>query len=159
MFDSTAVQVPADTLRIDTAIKYGSQLRALLYTGLAISIALLSWLAKLSLWQYALILLVSAAVIGYLALSRPILLHLSQPPLHNHLSKEWQLLMRTGRGDELWRAELNSVHRYQWLLNFEFVTTEPFKRSLSITIYRDQVSFDHWQQLNILATIVGKKIN
>ena len=159
MLDSTAVQVPVDTLRIDTAIRYGSRLRALMYTGLAVSIVLLSWFAKLSLWQYVLMLIVSAAVISYLALSRPILLHLSQPPLHKHVSKEWQLLMRTGRGDELWRADLQSVHRYQWLLNFEFVTTEPFKRSLSITIYRDQVSFDHWQQLNILATIVGKKLN
>ncbi|MGM8909994.1 hypothetical protein ACS8FB_07720 [Psychrobacter sp. 1U1] len=156
MYDSTAVQLPTN-LRIDTAIKYGSRLRTLMYTGLSISIVLLSWLAKLSWWQHALILIVSAAVIGYLALSRPILLHLSQPPLHNHLNKEWQLLMRTGRNDELWRADLNNVHRYQWLLNFQFVTTEPFKRSLTITIYRDQVSLDHWQQLNILATIVNKK--
>lgn len=115
---------------------------------------LLAWLASLSLWQYVLILVISAAVISYLALSRPILLHLSQPPLSQRADQGWQLLMRTGRGDELWQAGLVAVYRYHWLMSFEFIVVEPYQRTLSVTIFRDQVSAEHWRELNVLANVI-----
>ncbi|AMN68926.1 hypothetical protein AK825_11525 [Psychrobacter sp. P11G5] len=145
-------------LRIDTAVNSSSYLRALIYVGLLSALVLLLWLAELSLWQDVVILVVSAVVVSYLALSRPILLHLSQPPLYKQVSQDWQLLMRTGRGDELWLAELNNIHRYHWLITFEFMTVEPFKRTLTVTVFRDQVSRNEWRQLNILANISGEKI-
>ncbi|WP_440453842.1 hypothetical protein [Psychrobacter sp. ASPA161_9] len=145
-------------LRIDTAVNSSSYLRALIYIGLLSALVLLLWLAELSLWQDVVILVVSAVVVSYLALSRPILLHLSQPPLYKQVSQDWQLLMRTGRGDELWLAELNNIHRYHWLITFEFMTVEPFKRTLTVTVFRDQVSRNEWRQLNILANISGEKI-
>lgn len=144
-------------LRIDAAIKPTSHLRMLLYIVLASVMTILAWLAELLLWQYLIIGVVSAVVASYLVLSRPILLHLSQPPLAKPIDENWQLLMRTGRGDELWQAKLNSVYRYQWLISFKFTTVEPFKRPLTVTVYRDQTNLDEWRQLNILANIVGDK--
>jgi len=158
MCDSTMSLAQISSLRIDTAIKSNSHLRILIYVGLLSMMILLAWLAELSLWQDVVILVVSAVVISYLALSRPILLHLSQPPLYKQLSKDWQLLMRTGRGDELWLAEINNIHRYHWFITLEFITVEPFKRALTVTIFRDQVSGNEWRQLNILANISGEKI-
>ncbi len=157
MYDDAAYMRPT-SLRIDTAIKPVSYLRILLYLVLISVIVLLAGLAQLPLWYYAVILIVSIAVASYLLLSKPKLLHLSQPPLTKPINQGWQLLMRTGRGDELWRAKLGAVHRYQWLISFEFITTEPFKRPLVVSIYRDQVSVDEWRQLNILANIVGNNI-
>lgn len=157
MYDS-ATDMRQASLRIDTAIETSSHLRTLLYIVLASSIGILAWLAELLLWQYVIVLVISAAVVSYLALSRPLLLHLSQPPLDKRVDQDWQLLMRTGRGDELWLAKLNSVHRYQWLISFEFMTVEPFIRPLTVTVYRDQVSLEEWRQLNILANIIGEKL-
>lgn len=158
MLESAKTPSQTNSLRIDTAVKSSSQLRALIYIGLTSAMILLSWLAELLLWQYVFILVISVAVVGYLVLSRPILLHLSQPPLYKQVSQEWQLLMRTGRGDELWLAKLNNIHRYHWLIVLEFITVEPFKRPLTVTVYRDQVSFEEWRQLNILANTVSEKI-
>lgn len=158
MLESAKTPSQTNSLRIDTAVKPSSHLRTLIYAGLLSAMILLIWLAELSLWQEVVILVVSAAVVSYLALSRPILLHLSQPPLYKQVNKGWQLLMRTGRGDELWLAELNNIHRYHWLITFEFMTVEPFKRSLTVTVYRDQVSFDEWRQLNVLANVTGEKL-
>ncbi len=155
MCNSTRAPLQINSLRIDTAVKPSSHLRTLIYAGLLSAMILLTWLAEL---QEVVILVVCAAVVSYLALSRPILLHLSQPPLYKQVNKGWQLLMRTGRGDELWLAELNNIHRYHWLITFEFMTVEPFKRSLTVTVYRDQVSFDEWRQLNVLANVNGEKL-
>ena len=113
----------------------------------------LAWLASLLLWQYVLILIVTATVIIYLTLSRPILLHLSQPPLSHRIDQHWQLLLRTGRGDELWQAQLIVVSGYRWAISFEFNVIEPYQRSLSVTIFRDQVSPEQWRELNILARL------
>ena len=144
---------PVTSLRIDTAIMPASYLRALLYVGLTGVIMILAWFASLALWQYLLILIVSAAVASYLIISRPILLHISQPSLSQRVDKEWQLLIRTGRGDELWQAELVDINRYQWVMNVKFNIVEPYQRTLSTTIYRDQVNYEQWRQLNILANI------
>ncbi|MCG3857791.1 hypothetical protein [Psychrobacter sp. Ps2] len=142
---------PATSLRIDTTIKPASYLRALLYVGLTSVMMILAWFASLALWQYLLILIVSAAVAGYLIISRPILLHISQPSLSQRVDKEWQLLIRTGRGDELWQAELIDIHRYQWAMSVEFDIVEPHQRTFSTTVFRDQVNHEQWRQLNILA--------
>ncbi|WP_228138854.1 hypothetical protein [Psychrobacter sp. P2G3] len=158
MLDNAMAPSQTNPLRIDTAVNSSSYLRALIYVGLLSALVLLLWLAELSLWQDVVILVISAVVVSYLALSRPILLHLSQPPLYKQVSQDWQLLMRTGRGDELWLAELNNIHRYHWLITFEFMTVEPFKRTLTVTVFRDQVSRNEWRQLNILANISGEKI-
>ena len=141
------------SLRIDTAIQPTSYLRWLLYVSLAAIMIVLAWLASLAFWQHLLIFIVSAAVASYLAISRPTILHLSQPPLGQRMDKQWQLLMRTGRGDELWQAHLISVNRYQWAMVFEFSIVEPYQRSLSMTIFRDQVSLEQWRELSILANI------
>ena len=143
----------ANSLRIDTAIQPASYLRLLLYSGLTAVTVILAWLASLLLWQYVLILIVTAAVTIYLTLSRPILLHLSQPPLSQRIDQHWQLLLRTGRGDELWLAQLIAVSRYRWAISFEFNVIEPRLRSLSVTIFRDQVSPEQWRELNILARV------
>ena len=143
----------ANSLRIDAAIQPTSYLRLLLYSGLTTVMVVLAWLASLWLWQYVLILIVTAAVTIYLTLSRPILLHLSQPPLSQRIDQHWQLLLRTGRGDELWQAQLIAVSGYRWAISFEFNVIEPYQRSLSVTIFRDQVSPEQWRELNILARL------
>ena len=141
---------PVTSLRIDTAIKPASYLRALLYVSLTGVMMILAWFASLALWQYLLIFIVSAAVASYLIISRPILLHISQPSLSQRVDKEWQLLIRTGRGDELWQAELIDINRYQWAVSIELNIVEPYQRTFSTTIFRDQVNSDQWRQLNIL---------
>lgn len=143
----------ANSLRIDTAIQPASYLRLLFYSCLTAVMVVLAWLASLSLWQYVLILIVTAAVTIYLTLSRPILLHLSQPPLSQRIDQHWQLLLRTGRGDELWLAQLTAVSRYRWAISCEFNIIEPYQRSLSVTIFRDQVSSEQWRELNVLARV------
>lgn len=139
------------SLRIDTAIKPTSHVRMLMYGSLATVIILMAWLAGLVLWQYVIILVVATVVIGYLALSKPILLHISQPPLSKRLNSDWHLLMRTARADELWQAQLCSVQHNQQLVHLSFNIVEPYKRSLAFTIYRDQVNSEQWRQLCILA--------
>ena len=141
------------SLRIDTAIQPASYLCWLLYVSLAGIMIVLAWLASLALWQYLLIFIASAAVASYLVISRPTILHLSQPPLGQRMDKQWQLLIRTGHGDALWQADLISVNRYQWAMVFEFSIVEPYQRSLSMTIFRDQVSLEQWRELSILANI------
>ena len=142
------------SLRIDSAIKPTSPLRMRLYISLSSAMIILAWLADLSLLQYVLIFSVSSAAAWYLVLSRPIMLHLSQPPLSQRATQGWQLLMRTSRGDALWQANLRTIHRYHWLIHFEFVIVEPYQRTLSMTIFRDQVSIDEWQTPNVLATVI-----
>ncbi|MBP2280130.1 hypothetical protein RCH20_000482 [Psychrobacter sp. PL15] len=149
--------IQAVSLRIDTAIKQSSHLRLLLYGSLAGALLLLAWLASLFLWQYILLLIISIVIAGYLALSRPILLHLSQPPLHQRIDRNWQLLMRTKRSDELWQAGLATVHRYDSLINFKFIVVEPRQRTLSVTIFRDQVNTEQWRELQVLANVFPTK--
>ncbi|WP_201596133.1 hypothetical protein [Psychrobacter vallis] len=144
-------------LRIDTAIQPASYLRLMLYIGLTSVIVVLAWFASLALWQAVLVLIVAAAVTIYLTLSRPILLHFSQPPLSQRVDRQWQLLIRTSRGDELWQARLIAVHGYQWAMSFEFIVIEPYRRPLSVTVFRDQVSADQWRGLSILANVSGSK--
>lgn len=150
--------ISVTSLRIDTAIQPASYLRLLLYIGLTSAMVLLTWLASLALWQYVFILIIAGAVTAYLALSRPILLHLSQPPISQRIDKQWQLLIRTGRGDELWQAKLIAVHGYQWVMNIEFYILEPYQRSLSVTIFRDQVNAKQWRELSILTNVCSEKI-
>ena len=139
------------SLRIDTPIKPASYLRLLVYILLESVMVILAGLASLGLWQYVLIFVVSVAVVSYLALSRPILLHLSQPPLDKSVYRHWQLLMRSSRGDALWQAQLTAVSNYQWVICFSFIIKEPYQRPLSVAVFRDQVSAEHWRQLTILA--------
>ena len=141
------------SLRIDTAIRPASYLRTLLYLSLASVMFGLAWLAALALWQYVLILIVTVAVVSYLALSRPILLHLTQPPLDQRIDQHWQLMMRTSQSDVLWQAQLVTVHRYHWAIGFDFIITEPYQRPLSLTVFRDQISLEQWRELNILANV------
>lgn len=144
-------------MRIDTAVQSSSRLRLLLYIALISLISSLAGLASLGLWHYLLLVSVSVGVGAYLALSRPTLQHLSQPPISQRADKGWQLLMHTGRGEALWQAELLNVHSYFWLIHFDFLTIEPFKKSISMTTYRDQVSPEDWRELNILATVMTTK--
>ncbi len=143
------------SLRTDCAVKSGSFVRAWLYSSLAIIMIMLSGLAQLWLWQYVLILSVAAAVIIYLVLSKPILLHLSQPPLSKRVDIGWQLLMRTGRADELWQANLSATYYFPWVIHLRLNMTEPYRRSFTVTIFRDQVSAEEWRQLSILARSMG----
>ncbi|MDN3453954.1 MULTISPECIES: hypothetical protein [unclassified Psychrobacter] len=147
----------ATSLRIDTAIKPASYLRVLFYMSLTSAMVILAWLASLNIWQYVVILIVAAAVTGYLILSRPVLLHMSQPPLSQRVDRGWQLMIRTSRGDELWQAQMVDIHNYRWAMIFEFDIVEPYQRSLSMTIFRDQVSAEQWRELNILANISTDK--
>lgn len=145
------------SLRLDTAIKPVSYLQVLFYIALSGSIILLAMLASLSLWQYVLILIISVVVIGYLALSRPIILHISQPPLAKDIYRDWQLLIRTGRGDALWQAQLKAVTQSRWVICFEFNITEPYQRPLSVAIFRDQVNTEEWRKLTVLANMTASK--
>ena len=145
------------SLRLDTAIKPVSYLQILFYIALSGSIILLAMLASLSLWQYVLILIISVVVIGYLALSRPIILHISQPPLAKDIYRDWQLLIRTGRGDALWQAKLKAVTQSRWVICFEFNITEPYQRPLSVAIFRDQVNAEEWRKLTVLANMTANK--
>lgn len=147
------------SLRIDTAIKPSSYLRTLLYLGLALVMLGLAWLAALALWQYVLILIVTAAVVSYLALSRPVLLHLTQPPIDKRIDQHWQLRIRTSQGDGLWQAQLLAVHHYHWAMSFDFMIKEPYQRSMSLTVFRDQVSLEQWRELNVLANVSAVTTN
>ena len=141
------------SLRIDTAINPTSYLRVLLYTSLMGLLIVLAVFADLLLWQYVLLLGISATVVIWLILSQPIILHLSQPPLSRRVDQGWQLLMRTSHSDDLWQAQLNTVERYHSLIHFKFTVVEPYKRPLSITIFRDQVSAKAWHHLKVLAQL------
>lgn len=143
-----------NSLRIDTPIRPPSHLRSALYATLIAVMGLLAWLAQLSLTQYVFLLIISAGVACYLALTRPILLHLSQPPLQHRVDQHWQLLIRTSRDDALWQAHVSELHRYPLFIHFKFSIIEPYQRGLSVTIFRDQVSADEWRKLNILATVI-----
>ena len=145
------------SLRIDAPIQPASYLRLLFYMLLASVMMILAGLASLALWQYVLIFVVTVAAISYLALSRPILLHLSQPPLDKSIYQHWQLLMRSSRGDALWQAQLTAVSNYQWVICFSFMIKEPYQRPLSVVVFRDQVSAEHWRQLTILAHSISHK--
>ncbi|WP_435949538.1 hypothetical protein [Psychrobacter sp. DM8] len=153
------IPVLVTPLRIDTVVEPTSRISMVLYTALVIVMLVLAWLAQLSLWQYVLILLVGVLAFGYITLSKPILLHLTQPPLEQRIDRHWQLLLRMGRGDELWQAGLIGAHRYPLLIHFDFMVTSPYQRELCITIFRDQVSLDDWRKLNILASILPNKTN
>ena len=143
------------SLRIDTAIQSMSYIRVLLYMSVMSAMLILAYFASLALWQYGLILVVLVATAIYVVMSRPRLLHLSQPPLNQRVDKQWQLLMRLGRGEQLWHAHLRAVHRYQWAIHFEFDVSEPYHRSLSATVFRDQVSAEQWRELSILANMMN----
>lgn len=145
------------SLRIDTAIKPISYLQILFYVALSSGIILLAVFASLSLWQYVVILLISAVVIAYLALSRPILLHLSQPPLNKSVYEDWQLLIRTSCGDALWQAKLNTVNQSSWAICFDFNIIEPYQRRFTVAIFRDQVSAEQWRELSVLANMTASK--
>lgn len=145
------------SLRLDTAIKPMSYLQILFYIALSGSIILLAMLASLSLWQYVLILIISVAIIGYLALSRPIILHISQPPLGKDIYRDWQLMIRTGRGDALWQAQLKAVTQSRWVICFDFDIVEPYERPLSIAIFRDQLNAEEWRKLTVLANMTAIK--
>lgn len=147
------------SLRIDAAIKPNSRLRFILYLSLAGVMTLLAWAADLSVGQYLVILIITALAVGYLALSRPILLHLSQPPISKRLNQGWQLLVRTNRGDALWQAELIEVYRYNSLIHLKFRITEPYHKPWSATVFRDQLTTVEWQKLNILASITYVQIS
>ncbi|MDN6275520.1 hypothetical protein [Psychrobacter sp.] len=147
-----------NTTRIDVAIKPKSRLRLVMYISLSGITIGLGWLASLALWQYITVLIISMAVIGYLLLSRPIPLHLSQPTLNQRIDHQWQLLVHTGRGDELWLANLCKVHRYQWALIIVFDVVEPYQKPFSVTIFRDQVNDEQWVKLNILANVSASKL-
>ncbi|MGP5297309.1 hypothetical protein AB8P72_10780 [Psychrobacter sp. CLB018] len=112
------------SLRIDAPIQPASRIRLMFYLLLVSALLILAALASLALWQYVLILIVSAAALSYLALSRPILLHLSQPPLNKSIYQHWQLLMRSSRGDNLWQAELVAVSSYSWVICFKFLLSK-----------------------------------
>lgn len=142
-----------NSLRIDAAIKPSSYLRLLLYVALASIFILLAWLADLSLLQYIILLMIVALAVAYLALSRPILLHISQPPLSQRLNQGWQLLVRSGLGDTLWQAELITVRRYQLLIHLQFKIVEPYNKLFSVTIFRDQLDPLQWRALNVLSTV------
>ena len=145
------------SLRLDTAIKPVSYLQILFYIALSSILILLAVLASLSLWQYVLILIISVAVIGYLALSRPIVLHISQPPLAKDIYRDWQLLIRTGHGDALWQAQLKAVTQSRWVICFDFDIVEPHQSSLSIAVFRDQVNAEEWRKLIVLANMTASK--
>ena len=65
--------------------------------------------------------------------------------------------MRTSRGDTLWQAELAAVSSYQWVMCFQFIIKEPYQRHLSVTVFRDQVSTEHWRELMILVNTISHK--
>ena len=151
------MMISLTSLRIDAPIKPASYLRMLFYIVLASVMVILAGFASLALWQYVLIFVVTVAVVSYLALSRPILLHLSQLPLDKSVYRHWQLLMRSSRGDALWQAQLTAVSNYQWVICFSFMIKEPYQRPLSVVVFRDQVSAEHWRQLTILAHSISHK--
>lgn len=153
------VVMPSALLRIDSPIKPNSGLRTLIYLLLATLFIGLAWLADLVLWQYVLLLIISALIIGYLSLSPPILLHISQPPLSLRIDKNWQLLMRTRFGDQLWQAQLQNMHSYGWLISFDFIITEPYQKQLTVNVFRDQVNIEAWRKLNVLATVTSTTAN
>lgn len=150
--DDTLIQ----SLRIDTPIKIGSIWRNLLYVGLTVGLMLLAWSATLSLVQYALLAGISIVTAICLVMSQTTVLHLSQPLLSQRVDQGWQLLIRTSLGDELWQADLVTVNRYPLLIHLKFKVIEPHHRTLSVTIFCDQVSDDEWRELNVLATTMGK---
>lgn len=142
------------SLRIDAPIQTFSAIRAGLYVGIITLFVVLAWRAELSLLFYVLILVISAGVFAYLALASPMILHISQPPIEQGVHQNWQLLLRTGRGDVLWQGDLLKTHRYHLCVYFEFMVSEPYRRPLYVTVFRDQVDAETWRTLNVLANVI-----
>lgn len=142
-------------MRLDAPIAIKSRLRNLFFGGLLGLFLWLTWSAGLAIWQLALVGLVLILVSGFTVLSKPALLHLSQPPLHRNACYDWQLLMATAHGEQLWQADLLRVRSYFWVVIADFRVVEPYQKSLTITIYRDQVLAEDWRKLSIVGQVLG----
>lgn len=141
--------------RLDAAVFPSSRLQFIIVcSGIALFL-LLSWSAKLSLWQFILVVAVSGLTFGYWWLSRPIVTQITQPPLHLNAHQGWQLMMATSRGDQLWHGELRQLRTYSWVVVADFAITEPYQRSLTLSIFRDQVAPEDWRRLIILSQLIN----
>lgn len=142
-------------MRLDAPIIPSSRLRLLFYSGLLGLFLLLAWSVNLAIWQLGLVLLSLILIGGFIFLSKPTLLHLSQPPLHLNLHYDWQFLMATARGNQLWQGNLLRAQSYSWAVIVEVQVMEPYQKSLTVTIFRDQVSAEDWRKLSILGQIAA----
>lgn len=145
----------ANPMRLDAPIMPSSRLRQLFYSGLLGLFLLLTWSAKLAIWQLGLVIAALFLIGGFIFLSKPTLLHLSQPPLHLNSRYDWQLLMATSRGDQLWQGDLVRVRATSWVVIADVRVIEPYQKSLTLTIFRDQVSAEDWRKLSILGQLAA----
>lgn len=142
-------------MRLDAPITLQSRFRLLFYAALLAIFLPIAWLAGLAIWQFGLVLLSVILISSFIFLSKPALLQLSQPPLHLNARQNWQLLMRTARGDQLWQGDLLRVRAYSWVVIAEVQVIEPYQRSLTFTIFRDQMTADDWRKLSILGQLMA----
>ena len=47
------------------------------------------------------------------------------------------------------------ISNYPWVICLSFIVIEPYQRHLSVTVFRDQVSAEHWRELTILANTIS----
>ena len=140
-------------LRIDVAVATSSRYQKRLYLSLALIIAVLAGLGSLSFWQWLLFLV--SALISWIAFRwrcQP-LAHLTQPPLNRTEFADWDLLIETYRGAQLWRGELIMAQDYSSAIILQFEINHPQSRLLNCAIYRDQVTPQGWHQLRVLTQV------
>lgn len=144
---------PRATFRLDAAIKPHSRYQWLMMGGIFASLALIGYLSELPLWQAAIVLISSMAAVLVSRLIHIPLVHLTQPPLTQPLTADWQLLMATSQGDALWRGHLLQARDCGVAIVLTFAIYHPLKRSINRTLFYDQTSAAAWHQLKVLAQL------
>lgn len=141
-------------LRIDSHIQTHSRLRLLLYSLVLAMMLLIGFTAALNWWQWLLWLI--SGLLAWLGASghRLPILQLTQPPLTRNAHHDWQLLIGTAHGAQLWRGELHTIKDYAAVVVLRFHITHPRHRWLNQAIYRDQVNERTWQQLKVMAQLL-----
>ncbi|MBS9779283.1 MAG: hypothetical protein KGV51_01520 [Moraxellaceae bacterium] len=148
--------------RIDSQIDTVSlwhRVFAVLWLSLLLLVMLV---AQLAWWQWLIMLFVLGAVI-YLYYQRDFeIVHLTQPTgnsVKDIYSSPWFVYACYDFDEEefedveCWQGYLTTSHVGRYLVVLAFDIVEPFQRSLSVPIWRDQVSNDDWRKLQTLSRL------
>ena len=143
----------AASLRIDAPIKPLSRYQVIISAAMMMIVAVLASLAHLTIGQYLALALMGVMTGGLIWLRYKPLIGLTQPELMRPLSAHWHLIIATTRGEALWHAELIQAQDYGLAVVLSFDVVHPTRRSLSCTIFCDQVTGQTWHQLKVLGQV------
>lgn len=111
----------------------------------------LTFLLGASGWQLLVLIGVFAGLV-YTSNHRPTPIHLVNLP---NLS-DWQLLMRTTRGNQLWQGRLISAKMSTFGVLLVFRIDEPLQTELKFWLLFDQLSDDDERKLKMAVRFLGK---